>query len=217
MYGELPEIETVDGGKVRAFPCLITHPEKQCLLRLPTSAELMDYLGSQRSLMRDLGRGKSKYEEVPNPRADRKLFDALRLDKNGEEFDDAEALYAIGLITRIRVADCTRDGQQYIVSLYTLFGPTIHTVNGPWRKDMVEYSRTVDDPVTLPHGVEQHRFPPEVPCKLYDKILVSVTGYTDTGNGSVLTNVVPPHHKRAVVNAVMEALSLLDPSLDPNS
>jgi len=213
-YGMLPEVEVTIDGQLKlqpAFPVVIVAPPKQALLRLPTSVELLEYLSAQRSTMTDLGRGKTKYADIPNPKADRKLFDAIRIDKTGEEFDDAEALYAIGLITRLRISDCTRDGQNYVVGLDTLFGSTVHTVRMPWRKEMVEYQRAVDDPVSLPHGVEQHRFPPEVPVKLYDKIVQSATGYSDGDNA------VPPHHKRAVINSVMEAMSLLDPGFDPNS
>ena len=210
MYGELPELTTADGKQINALPVRILNPEKLAVLRLPTPDELLAYLSAQRSLYRDLGRRKGRSEDVPTPKADQTLFTAIRLDRtSGEDFDDAEALYAISLITRHRIDSCERVGQTYIITLSTLFGPTTHTLSIPTEKDAMDYRRAVYVATDLPHGVEERRFPPEVPCRLYDKVVVSSTGYApDTP--------VPPHHKRAVVAELMSTLAGLDPSMDPN-
>lgn len=224
MYGELPDIN-IDGVAGKGYPVeLQLHHaggSQIAILRLPTTDELLSYLAAQRSLYRDLGRRTGESEEVPTPKADQALFRALRLDK-GVEWDDAEALYAIGIITRHRVESCEREGQQYVVKLSTMFGQTTHTVSIPFQKDMAEYRRNVYKPRDLPHNLEERRFPPEVPVKLYDKIVVAQSGYAPGGGLDItkhgtLTDAVPPHHKRAVIAELMSALTLLDPSLDPNS
>jgi len=216
MYGELPSI-LIDGVKGNGYPIELQQPAKFCILRLPTSDELLTYLSAQRSLYRDLGRRTGESEDVPTPKADQALFRAIRLDKIDavaqqpvDDWDDAEALYAIGIITRLRIDSCERDGQQYVIVLSTLFGATTHTVTIPFQRDMAEYRRNVYKPRDMPHNLEERRFPPEVPCKLYDKIVVSAEGYA---NGTA----TPPHHKRAVIGELMSALALLDPSLSPNS
>ena len=85
----------------------------------------------------------------------------------------------------------------------------------------------------LPHGVEEHRFPPEVAVQLYDAIVTAVEGYapqfnvpTGTVNGnrhafegaelkSFLPQ-IPPNHKSSVASEVSSALYDLDPQLDPS-
>src|ERR1700675_3429883 len=135
MYGDLPEIDTLDGHKIRGYPIALLNPaDKTCVLRLPTTAELLTYLGSQRSLYRTIGRG-GESTEVDNPKADQALFRAIRLDK-GSDWDDAEALYALNTITRTLIPDCGREGNLYVISLATIFGVTTHTVSIPLQKDM---------------------------------------------------------------------------------
>lgn len=213
MYGELPEVQLPDGSTVRGYQISIPAPPKSAVVRLPTSAELLTYLAAQRSLYKDLGRRMGEPQDVPTPKADQALFRAIRLDTpadESQEFDDAEALYAIGLITRHRIDGCERDGQSYIISLATMFGVTKHTVSIPFQKDIAEYRRHVYYSRDLPHGIEERRFPPEVPVKLYDAVKTSVEGYAPGTD-------VPPHHKRAVVAELLASLASLDPSLDPNS
>lgn len=211
MYGELPQIETnTPGQTVSGFPVQIIEPPKTCLLRLPKTDEMMAYLSSQKSLYKDLGRRLGESQDVPNPTADLKLFNAIRLDKDGDEFDEAEALYAISIVTRHRIDSCDRDGQTYVIRLNTIFGETVHTVKIPTQKDSREYKNTVVKVRDLPHNMEERRFPPEAPCKLYDKVIVSSTGYAQGTE-------VPPHHKRSAVIELVSTLSTLDPSLDPNS
>lgn len=209
-YGELQEITDKSGEIRRGYPIVIQNPQKTALVRLPTSPEILVYLAAQRSLYRDLGRRMGEGEDVPNPKADLTLFSAIRLDKDGLEFDDAEAGYAIELLLRCAVIRCERVGSHYEIALGTIFGLTVHTVSIPFRKDMAEYRRDMYKPRDLPHGLEERRFPPDVPVKLYDKIAQSATGYYDGIE-------IPPHHKRAVVIEVVNAIALLDPAIDPNS
>jgi hypothetical protein len=135
MYGELPEISLTNGDKTNGYPVVIesspTGP-KTAVLRLPTTAELMKHMASQRSLYRDLGRGKGKGEDVPTPKADRELFNAIRIDGGADDWDDDEVNHAISTVTRHRVASCERVGQTFVVTLTTVFGELKHTVRIPW-------------------------------------------------------------------------------------
>lgn len=210
MYGELPLIKNTSGDEVRSFPVIDQISAKTCALRLPTPDEILTYLSSQRSRYRDLGRRRGESIDVPNPGADRRLFEAIRLDKDsGVEWDDAEALYAINQILRHEVGECVRDGQAYRIVVKTMFGDTTHVLRLPTRKEIAEYQRSFFASRDLPHNETERRFPPEVPCSLYDKIAQSHAGYDSE-------SVVPPHHKRAVISELMLSLSELEPSLDPN-
>ena len=214
MYGELPliDITGADGktDQVPGFPVEILNPPKLCVLRLPKTDELLSYLGAERQLYRDLGRRMGESEYVLNPKAELELFGAIRIDKNGPEFDAEEAKFAIGSLLLFEVRDCIRDGQQYVITISTRFGRVAHTLSIPFQRDLAEYRRNVYKSRDLPHNLEERRFPPEVPCKLWDKVMVSVDGYADG-------TAVPPHHKKAAVNEMVQALIALDPQLDPNS
>jgi hypothetical protein len=234
-YGALPLISTTDGKSIPGLPIVITNPPKQAVLRLPTSAELLRYLSSLRSLSRDLGRRKSESEDVPNPTADRKLFDTVRLDRSGPDFDDAEVSYALGILTRQKISSATHDDGEFNVTIETLFGKHTHTLREPFHKELREYQRNCYRSLSLPHGIEEMRFPPEVPCTLYDALVTAANGYAQELNIPIVKDVdskeeksiplsavdaarlVPPHHKRAVVLEVVSILSSLDPVIDPNS
>jgi hypothetical protein len=209
MYGDLPSIKLAGSDEeVPGFPVQIPNPPKQAVLRLPKPEELMTYLSAQKSLYRDLGRRMGESEEVSTPKEDQKLFTAMRIDR-GVEFDDAEALLAISQITRHRVVSCEQDGLTYVIKLQVIGGETTHTVAIPFQSDLQEYRRYVYKSRDLPHGVEERRFPPEVPVKLYDKIIKSTTGYVDGVP-------VPPHHKRSVIGELLSAIASLDPDFSPN-
>jgi hypothetical protein len=226
MYGELPSIDLADGsGSVHGFPIVLQayDPPHTAILRLPTSDELLAYLSVQKMLYRQQGRG-GKSEEVPNPKADLALFNLLRLDKSGVEFDADEALYAINQITRHRITSCERSGLTYIITLQTLFGPTTHTCRLPFEKELAAYRRDVMDERDKGRGVVERRFPPEVSVKLYDKVLLGATGYfgfdgasaNGAGPSAVLLAAVPPNHKRSIAAELVSAHDSLDPDLDPN-
>lgn len=213
MYGDLPEIEVTanDGSqtKLRGFPVQIPNPHKFCLLRLPTPAELTRYLNAQKTVTISLPGGATETIDTDTPQADETLFTALRLDKGGDAFDEAEMAYAINRLTAIRMDGIDREGDNFTVLLSAIGGQTTHVVGIPLQRDAAEFRRMVYRPKNMPGGKVEQRFPIEVPVKLYDKIQVGASGYADN-------TPIPPHHKRSVVNAVMIELNKLDSVLDPN-
>jgi hypothetical protein len=217
VYGELPEIETKDGQqKIQGFGVHILRPEKFAVLRLPSNDEMMEYLAKQRSLYRDLGNRKGEGESVPNPQADLALFERIRIDRvtdESQKFDAAEAAKALFLITMHKIEPYVREGDGYRITLKTIFGDTVHVIKIPFEKDMSLYTSSVYKSRDLPHNVEERRFPPEAPVRLYDSAIESIEGYTP----EFTPKTVPPHHKRAVVFELVSALRDLDPALDPNS
>lgn len=215
MYGELPEIESKDGQKVKGYPVEIKRPQKLAVLRLPSAEEMVEYLGKQKFVYRDLGRRVGESESVPNPQSDLDLFEKIRIDKPADEsqkFNAAEAAKALRQITMYKIDGCVAEGEGYRITLKTLFGTTVHLLKIPFEEDMALYQRTVYKSRDLPHNVEERRFPPEAPIKLYDSTVESIEGYTP----DFTKTTVPPHHKRAVILELISALNDLDPALDPN-
>jgi len=214
MYGDLPVVKDTAGNDVSGFPYPIpsspTGP-KFCLLRLPEPTEMMSYLGSLKTRVKHLGNRKSKAEDVPNPAAVLKLFKAIRLDTNGPDFDADEAQAALDSLTLYRIKSSERTGEQhYTIVLRTMFGDVSHVLRIPYKSEQAEYNRTSYDSTTLPYGVEERRYPPQVPCDLYDKVFVSRDGYADK-------TPTPPNHKRGAIIELINQLDSLDPDLDPNS
>ena len=204
MYGDIPAA----GVTIR-----VPNPPKTAMLRLPTNQEMIDRLGQQKSIRRTIGRRKSQTEFVPNLKADLDLFNKIRLDKDGAEFDEFEAGNAISKLTFCDVTDCARVGDEYRITLKTPFGETIHTVKIPTQRDITLYRRTVVSSTDLPHGQEELRYRIEPAVDLYDSVVSKIEGYAE----SIKPPDVPPHHKSAVVVELVQAIDDLDPALDPNS
>jgi len=204
MYGTIP----ADGITIR-----VPNPPKTAQLRLPTNEEMLERLDQQKSIRRTIGRRKSQTEFLPNPKADLDLFNRIRMDKDGPEFDEYEAGNAIAKLTFCEVTDCERAGDEYRITLKTPFGETVHTVKIPTQRDITVYRRTVVSSTDLPHGQEELRYRIEPAVELYDSVVTKIEGYA----ASYKPADVPPHHKSAVVVELVQAIDDLDPAIDPNS
>lgn len=223
MYGQLDDVELAGGGKRPAFSVAIPHPRKLACLRLPTELEMNAYLGSRATRFISLGRQRTKREDIPNPAADRKLFDAVRFwsDPPDGDWDDAEVLKAITDLTAHRISDCQRDGETYIITLDTIWGQTVHTLSMPLQRDLLEWRRAAASVTDFPRGIRVLRYPPEPGNRFYDKCFISATGYYSAKplepTDPAVKALVPPHHKDSIVGELVTAIGELDPSLDPNS
>jgi len=204
MYGNIP-----DEGIIIRVP----NPPKAARVRLPATDEILRRLAQQKSIRRTIGRRKSQTEFVPNSDADLALFNQIRLDKDGPEFDEFEAGNAISKLTFCDVTDCERAGDEYRITLKTPFGDTTHTMKIPTQRDITVYRRTVVSATDLPHGQEELRYRIEPAIDLYDSVVSKIDGYAE----SYKTADVPPHHKSAVAVELVQAIDEMDPSLDPNS
>ncbi len=204
MYGDVPAA----GITIR-----VPNPPKTAQLRLPTNEEMLERLDQQKSIRRTIGRRKSQTEFVPNLTADLDLFNKIRLDKDGAEFDEFEAGNAISKVSFCEVTDCQRAGDEYRIVLRTPFGETVHMLKIPTQRDITVYRRTVVSSTDLPHGQEELRYRIEPAVDLYDSVVTKIEGYA----ASFKPADVPPHHKSAVIVELVQAIDDLDPALDPNS
>lgn len=212
LYGDLPIVKR-EGGDLHGVTVRNPNPPKTAILRLPTNQELLERLDLQKSIRRTIGRRKAQTEFVPNRKADLDLFNKIRVDSGGEEFDEYEAANAISKLTFCDASDCQREGDAYRITLDTPFGTTSHVVNLPLQRDVTIYRRTVVSATELPHGVEELRYRTEPAMTLYDSVVIKIEGYS----ASFKPADVPPHHKSSVVVELIQALEDLDPAIDPNS
>lgn len=215
LYGELPDVDPGNGGlKVRGILVRIPNPKKTAVIRLPTNAEMVERLSKEKFVRRDEGRGQTKVQFTPNTKADLELFNKLRLDQGGADFDEFEAAKAIAMITYCEPTGYEAVGDQFVIDLKTSLGKTRHTLNIPFERDLMIYRRGVTSSRGLPHGQVEIRYPPDPPVTLYDAVVVNIEGYAE----SYQPTDVPPHHKAAVVAELVLAIdNELDPAIDPNS
>ena len=227
LYGELPQVTTPSGETLNGVTVRYSNPPKSAVLRLPSNQEMIERLSLHKSIRRTIGRRKSQMESIPNLKADLDLFNLIRLDKGGVEFDEYEASDSIGKITYNEVTDytteeggafvthsgCERVGDQYRITLKTPFGTTTHTMNIPSRRDITFYRRSVISSIDLPHGQEEVRYRIEPAVTLYNAAVSAFDGYAS----SYKPEDIPPHHKSSVIIELVQAIDELDSILDPNS
>lgn len=211
LYGELPEVAVAGSDKkVSGYPVEILNPPKTALLRLPTSAEILERMKKETTITQDIGRGKTKSDSPPTPEADKKLFDALRLDK-GEEFDEFEMVRALNKVIYNRVSERERQGAEFEIKLECYGGVvTTHTLTPPTEKQMHDYRKSVVITKQLDRTKQELRFKHEVAVRLYDENIQSADGYLDNKS-------VPAHHKFTIALELASLIDDLDPVLDPNS
>ncbi len=213
QYGELPEVTLRGGQSAKAIRIKNPNPPKMAFLRLPNSEEIVARLGQQKSIRRNLGRRKSQSEAVPNFKADLALFNAIRLDKDGPEFDEYEASNAISKLTYCEVTNCERVGEEYRITLRTPFGDTTHSMRIPTLRDISIYRKSVVSSMDLPYGQEEVKFRVGPAIDLYNAVASGIEGYAEGAKPFD----VPAHHKQAVVIDLVFAIDDLDPAIDPNS
>lgn len=182
---------------------------KKCVLRFPTDEQFIARTRAQRTIRRESGGVVTS--EVPNAhRANLELLERIRIDKDGDSFDEFEATKAIERIERIEIVDCDRVGEEFAVKMRVPGGEVVHRLCVPTQADIVAYSRgsvhrrdqrresvTVID--LTPAGV------------LWAKITRGVEGYAD---GSA----VPITHKdAAIVEMLAEMEQVLRDDQDPEA
>lgn len=170
---------------------------KRCVVRYPTDAELCKRVRDQRTVVHDLGRGKTKMETPNEDAVDFALFRQIRVDKDGPEFDEAEACAVIKKIERCDVIESERVGEQFRITLKVPKAETAHVVRVPLQSEKKEYGRGA---MTRTGGrrADEIRMSLEPAGVLYDKVAISAEGYI---------NGVPINHKVAVISELLLQLA----------
>lgn len=208
LYGELQTVP-FDGKEYQGFRFRISNPPKTAILRLPTSAEMIERIDNQKSILRSIGRGKTQSEPVPNPEADLRLFEQLRV--AGADFDEFEARTSISRLTEVDVTASSRAGDIYRITLKTPFCSVIHRLKMPTEKVLHFYRRGIVASTSMRHGQEELKYRASAAVEFYDAVFDSTEGYAP--------GVEPPaHHKFRVASDLSDACQDFDPlDFDPNS
>jgi hypothetical protein len=178
-----------DASKPIVVP-ILSGGEKQCEVRFPTDEEWCAWARAQRTIRHFLGRGKSQSEDVDLPKINAELFARIRIDKDGPEFDDAEAGMVIGRVERSQVT--------YRIEMKVPGARVTHVQRMPTAKEMQDHEKASTSVVAARRSVETRAFL-EPSGALYDKLHVSHAGYAGD---------VPIVHKSAAVSEVVAQLAI---------
>ena len=186
-----------DASKPFVVP-ILSGGEKTCEVRFPSDEEWCAWARAQRTVRHFLGRGKSQSEDVDLPKINAELFAKIRTDKDGPEFDDAEAGMVIGRIERCTIASVEREGINYRIGMKVPGARVTHVLRMPTAKEMQDHERASTSVVAARRSVETRAFL-EPSGALYDKLHVSHDGYAGA---------VPIVHKSAAVSEVIGYLAI---------
>jgi hypothetical protein len=186
-----------DASKPIVVP-ILSGCEKRCEVRFPTDEEWGTWARQQRTIRHFLGRGKSQSEDIDLPKINAELFRKIRTDKDGPEFDDAEAGMVIGRVERSQVVDIQREGVNYRIEMKVPGARVSHVLRMPTAKEMQDHDRASTSVVAARRSVETRAFL-EPSGMLYDKLHQSHDGYTGS---------IPIIHKSAAVSEVIAQLAI---------
>jgi len=178
---------------------IISGGDKTCEVRYPTDQELCERTRKQKMVRKNLGRGKSMPMTTKSEHEDARLFEKIRIDTDGPEFDDADAAEVIGRLDLATVQDITRNADGYLVTLKAMRYTTTHTLSVPYRHQVLEHERSSvfrqND-----NKLEVLRIALEPSGQLYDTLIKATTGYAEGSR-------VPINHKFAII---YELLAFVD-------
>lgn len=193
-----------DAAKPLSVP-ILSGGEKRCEVRFPTDLEWCQWARNQKTVRHFLGRGKSKSDDIDLAKVNAELFAKIRLDKDGPEFDEAEAGMVIGRVERCSVTSIEREGKNYRISMKVPGAKVEHVLRMPWAKEMKDHEDNSTSVVAARRSIETRAFL-EPSGSLYDKLHVSHDGYAAE---------VPIVHKSAAVSEVMAQLAIESDDSDP--
>jgi hypothetical protein len=191
------------------FEVRIPHPEfdkgKPCTLRFPTDEEWARRARQHVTVRRLLGRDATK-TEVPKARsADAELFEKIRLDKEGPEFDEFEASAAIARISRAEIIGVEREGKAFRISLKVAGCTVVHILRVPTQREAMEFGDSAVSSVGHRRHTET-RFALEPSAGLWDKVKIAHEGYAGE---------IPIIHKDAAVTELLMQVQVDTSDDDP--
>ena len=193
----------------------VPHPDfpngrKECVVRFPTDKEWCQRAHRIVQVRKNVGDG-VKTENSGMEDANLELFNAIRIDKDGPEFDGAEAMMVLGRIERTEIVDTTRQGVNYAIRIKTFFGSPVivtHTLKIPTQKQLMDFTRAAIDIVGRKQTMET-RFALEPAGDLWKKVHVSHDGYSPVAVTAADPEFcdVPVIHKDVAINELMSRVN----------
>lgn len=144
----------------------------------------------------NLGRGKSTTEVSGTERVNAELFDQI-VKSEVPGLDEYDKSVVIERLSRSSVSDGFNNGNGYEVKLKVPGGEVTHVLNMPTAKQVNLYRRAAIRVVDGRRGAQEIVINLNASGDLYDKLVVSATGYVGE---------VPIIHKSTVISEVLTML-----------
>lgn len=187
-------------GEVKEYELVVKNPPKSAVVRFPTAQEWTERMAKQKSLRRNLGRGKFKTEIVRNPQADLELFAKIKL--SGDDFDEAEAQHFVNVLADCDVLQSAPCAEGFKITLHwqigKLEGETTHVLKIPTMREREDHRCGAVSVIENRHGMSEISVNIQRAVELYDKLASGTDGYSGD---------VPPTHKAAVVSELVQAMA----------
>jgi len=183
---------------------------KKCVCRFPTDEEWCQLTRKRKVLRESIGRGKSQSRVLGAEASAAELFAKIRIDQDGQAFDEAEASAAISKLERCRVVSCEREGDAFRIIMNVPGGVVVHLIKIPLQSDLMAFSRAAAPPIIEGRRSQEIRTFLEPSGELWAKIGTAVSGYAE---GST----VPINHKDAAITELLTQLDAANEGEDPEA
>lgn len=187
---------------------ILSGGERLCSVSYPTNEMWCERVRKIKAVRRSLGRDKAQFDPSNQHQVDAELFAKIRQDKDGAEFDQAEASKVIERLERCEVLGIERDGNFYRVSMQVVNKHRVtHVLRIPREADVLEYQRSQPRPT---HGARttEFRIALEPAITLWGKCEAKTEGYTDGMQ-------VPAVHMEPAITAVLSQVEIDSEEPDP--
>lgn len=185
------------------IPFSFPHPDypegQKCEVRFPTDDEWCWRYRHQSNIRRTVTGGASVTEPKGQTEAAFELFNKIRQDGGGPEFEPEEAERVIDRLENSITLSVEREGNQYRIRLAVMQSLEVeHLLRTPTQKQLSNYKRAAWSSVTR-RMLTEDRFYLEPAGELWDRLMVSVSGYAEPPD-------VPITHKQSAIFLLREAV-----------
>jgi len=173
---------------------------KSATVSYPADEQLIARAAALKTIVRNLGRGKSMTEPAANSeQVDFDLYQKIRQD-GSPDLDPYEAQRLMQHLLRVEVLDSRREGTQFHVELDTPAGTTSFLMSMPSAKQVIDYRRSVVQVIDN-RRTQEIRMNLRASRELFDSLHVSHDGYAGE---------VPVNHAAAVISELLALLETED-------
>jgi hypothetical protein len=176
---------------------------KSCKVKFPSDEQWAEYVRKQRSIRRQLGRGKSQVETLGVGRAELDLFNAIRQDEGGETFSEADAVLVINQLQRAEILSSKEETDGYQIQLKVRGGYEVaFALRMPSALQVMDYEKAATQ-IINERRTSEYRVSLDPGGRLFDSLVKadSVSGYQGA---------VPIIHKCAAIAEMVELYRVED-------
>jgi hypothetical protein len=171
-----------------------------CMLKLLSDQQAADLARAQKTIRHALADGGSRTEVASIEGEFKKVFDSVRVDVSGVEFDEFDATAALQKLQAVEAGELTRSGDLIVVPLTGEGFETTVFLRVPKQREMNKFSRSATSTISKPRQrLMETTVNLFASAELFDAIFQSSTGYVESS-----ITAIPIGHKDAAVVAMLQ-------------